>query len=151
LPGLWVIGWVLSALELNVSVLNRVKVSKIGTVSIDWCLHRIERGVPDPILEPEGLEALSKRRNPILLEVCMVVMLLNVKIHILVKNEVLAVSLIPEGLQLGTNGVPGRDNSLPTKEESVQGPVHLTPVLGLAKLLHVMPPARLPPARMEVL
>jgi hypothetical protein len=33
--GLWVIGWVLSALELNVSVFHRVKVGKIGTVSID--------------------------------------------------------------------------------------------------------------------
>jgi hypothetical protein len=31
----------------------------------------------------------------------------------------------------------------------VQGPVHLSPVLGLAELLHVMPPAQLPPARME--
>ncbi len=79
----------------------------------------------------------------------MVVMLLNVKVHILVKIEVLAVSLIPEGLQLGTNGVPGRDNLLSAKEESVQGWVHLLPILGLAKLLHVMPPAQLPPARME--
>ncbi len=35
LPGLSVIGQVLSALELNVSVFHRVKVSKIGTVSID--------------------------------------------------------------------------------------------------------------------
>ena len=35
LPGLSVIGRVLSALELNVSVFHRVKVSKIGTVSID--------------------------------------------------------------------------------------------------------------------
>ncbi len=35
LPGFWVIGWVLSALELNISILNRVKVSKIGMVSID--------------------------------------------------------------------------------------------------------------------
>ncbi len=79
----------------------------------------------------------------------MVVMLLNMKVHILVKIEVLVVSLIPEGLQLGTNGVSGRDNSLSSKEESAQGWVHLLPILGLAKLLHVMPPARLPPARME--
>ena len=35
LLGLLVIGWVLSALELNVSIFHRVKVSKIGTVSID--------------------------------------------------------------------------------------------------------------------
>ncbi len=35
LPGLWVIGRVLGALELNVSVFHRVEVSKIGTVSID--------------------------------------------------------------------------------------------------------------------
>ncbi len=61
------------------------------------------------------------------------VMLLNLAIHILVKVEVLVVSLIPKGLQLGTNGVPSRENLLPTKEESVQGPVHLTPILGLAK------------------
>jgi hypothetical protein len=37
----------------------------------------------------------------------MLVMLLNVKIHVLVKIKVLAVSLIPEGLQLGHNGTPG--------------------------------------------
>ena len=79
----------------------------------------------------------------------MLVMLLNVKIHVLVEIEVLAVSLISEGLQPGLNGVPGRDNSLSSKEESVQGPVHLSPILGLAKLLHVMPPARIPPERME--
>ncbi len=35
LPGLLVVGWVLSVLEVNVSVFHRVKVSKIGTVSID--------------------------------------------------------------------------------------------------------------------
>jgi hypothetical protein len=35
LPGLLVIGWVHSALELNISVFHRVKVSKIGTVGID--------------------------------------------------------------------------------------------------------------------
>ncbi len=48
----------------------------------------------------------------------MLVMLLNVKIHVLVKIEVLAVSLISEGLQPGHNGVPGRDNFLSAKEES---------------------------------
>ena len=37
----------------------------------------------------------------------MLVMLLNVKIHVLVKIEVLAVSLILEGLQLAHNGIPG--------------------------------------------
>jgi hypothetical protein len=36
----------------------------------------------------------------------MLVMLLNVEIHVLVKVEVLVVSLIPEGLQLGANGIP---------------------------------------------
>ncbi len=35
LSGPWVIGWVVCALEFNISVLNRVKVSKTGTVSID--------------------------------------------------------------------------------------------------------------------
>ncbi len=107
------------------------------------------RGVPDPILEPEGLKVLGKRRIPVLLEVCMLVMLLNVKIHVLVKIEVLVVSLIPEGLQLGHNGIPGQDNTLSAKEESVQGPVHLSPILGLAELLHVTPPAQFPPESME--
>jgi hypothetical protein len=107
LSGPWVIGWIFCALEFYISVLNRVNVSKIGTVSIDQRLHRIERGVPDSILEPEGLEDLSKRRNPVLLEVCMLVKLLNMKIHLLVKFKVLAFSLIPEGLQLGHNGAPG--------------------------------------------
>jgi hypothetical protein len=79
----------------------------------------------------------------------MLVMLLNVKIHVLVKIEVLAVSLIPEGLQLGHNGAPGRHNTLPTKENSVQGPIHLLPVLGLAELLHLTPPAQFPPASIE--
>ena len=38
---------------------------------------------------------------------------------------------------------------LATKENSVWGPVHLLPVLGLAELLHVAPPARFAPASME--
>ncbi len=79
----------------------------------------------------------------------MLIMLLNVKIHVLDKIEVLAISLIPEGLQLGHNGAPGQHNTLPAKEKSVQGPIHLLPVLGLAKLLHVTPPAQFPPASME--
>ncbi len=79
----------------------------------------------------------------------MLVMLLNVKIHILVKMGVLAVSLIPEGLQLGHNGAPGQHNMLLTKEKGAQGSIHLLPVLGLAELLRVTPPARFPPASME--
>ncbi len=106
LLGLWVIGRVVCVLEFHISVFHRVKVIKIGTVSIDSRLHCIERGIPDPILEPESLKVLGKRRNPILLEVCMLVMLLNVEIHVLVKVDVLAVSLISEGLQPGHNGIP---------------------------------------------
>jgi hypothetical protein len=49
----------------------------------------------------------------------MLVTLLNAKIHVLVKVKVFAVSLIPEGLQLGHNGTPGQHNTLPTKETSV--------------------------------
>jgi hypothetical protein len=101
------IGRVLCALEFYINILNRVKVSKIGMVSIDQHLHRIKRGVLDSILKPEGLEVLGKRRNPILLEACMLVMLLNVKVYVLVKVEVLAVSLILEGMQFGHNGAPG--------------------------------------------
>jgi hypothetical protein len=69
----------------------------------------------------------------------MLVMLLNKNIHVLVKVEVLAVSLIPEGLQLSANGVPIQDNLLSANKESVQGPIHLSPILGLAELFHVMP------------
>ncbi len=99
--------WILCALEFYISILNRVKVSKICMVSIDQCLHRIKKGVLDSILKPEGLEVLSKRRDPILLEVCKLVMLLNVKVYVLVKVEVLAVFLALEGLQFGHNGAPG--------------------------------------------
>jgi hypothetical protein len=35
LSGPWVIGWVVCALEFHISVLNSVKVSKIGMFSID--------------------------------------------------------------------------------------------------------------------
>ncbi len=79
----------------------------------------------------------------------MLVMLLNMKIRVLVEIEVLAVSLMSEGLQPGHNGIPGQDNLLSAKEESVQGPVHLSPILGLAEFLHVTPPAQFPPASME--
>ncbi len=79
----------------------------------------------------------------------MLIMLLNVKIHVLVKIEVLAVSLISEGLQPGHNGIPGQDNLLSAKEESAQGSVHLLPILGLAELLQVTPPARFPLASTE--
>jgi hypothetical protein len=54
-----------------------------------------------------GTKVLGERRNPVLLEVCMLVMLLNVKIHVLVKVKVLVISLILERLQLGHNGTPG--------------------------------------------
>jgi hypothetical protein len=37
----------------------------------------------------------------------MLVMLLNVRVPVLVKVKVLAVSLVPEGLQLSHNGSPG--------------------------------------------
>ncbi len=35
LSGPWVIGWIICALEFYISVLNRVKIIKIGTVCID--------------------------------------------------------------------------------------------------------------------
>jgi hypothetical protein len=46
-------------------------------------------------------------------------MLLNVKVHILFKVEVLLVAFIPEGLMLGENSAPCGHNSLATKENSV--------------------------------
>jgi hypothetical protein len=69
LPGLWVIGQVLSPLKLNISLFHRVKVSKVSMVGVNQRLHGIKRGVPNPVLEPEGLKIFNKRRNPILLEV----------------------------------------------------------------------------------
>jgi hypothetical protein len=57
-------------------------------------------------LKPESLEVLGKRCNPVLLEVFMLVMLLNMKVDLLVKVEVLAVSLVLEGLQFGHHGAP---------------------------------------------
>jgi hypothetical protein len=53
-------------------------------------------------LKPEGLEVLIERLNAILLKICMLIMLLNVKIHVLVKIEVLAVSLILKDCSLVT-------------------------------------------------
>jgi hypothetical protein len=35
LSGPWVTGWIFCALEFYISVLNRIKVSKISTVSVD--------------------------------------------------------------------------------------------------------------------
>ncbi len=79
---------------------------KLARFALIDAFTALKEGVPDSVLEPEGVKVLSKRRNPVLLEVCMLVMLLNVKIHVLVKAQVLAVSLIPEELQLGHNGAP---------------------------------------------
>jgi hypothetical protein len=50
-------------------------------------------------LKPEGLEVLSEKRNPVLLGICMLVMLLNVKVYVLVKVEVLATPFIPSYLK----------------------------------------------------
>jgi len=60
-------------------------------------------------------------------------MLLNVKGHILVKVEVLLVTIITEGLELGHNGTPCGRDSVATEE-------NLSTILALV-LLHVSPPA----------
>jgi len=67
-------------------------------------------------------------------------MLLNVKGHILVKVEVLLVTIITEGLELGHNGAPCRCDSITTEEGSIQSPPNLSAILALY-LLHVSPPA----------
>jgi hypothetical protein len=106
-------------LEFHISVFHRVKVSKIGTVCINKCLHSVQQVALDAIFKPKGLEVLSQRRNTVLLEASVLVVLFNVKIKILVKVEVFAVAFIPEGLQLGKNGAPSGHTLLATQENSV--------------------------------
>ena len=119
MTSVWVIGWSQRALEFHISIFHRVKVSKIGTVCIDRCFHSVQQVALDAVLEPNGLQALSQKHNTVLLEVSVLVMLLNVKVNILVKVEVLAVAFIPEGLQLGKNGAPSGHNLLATQENSM--------------------------------
>jgi hypothetical protein len=69
-------------------------------------IHSIQGQVLDAILEPENHQVLYERCNPILLKVRMLVMLLDIKVHILVKVEVLLVAFVSEGLKLGKNGAP---------------------------------------------
>jgi hypothetical protein len=88
-------------------------------VCINRHLHNVQQVALDAILELLGLEVLSQRHNTVLLEVSVLVVLLNMKLNILVKVEVLAVAFIPEGLQLGNNGAPSVHNLLATQENSV--------------------------------
>ncbi len=66
LSGPWVIGWIFGVLEFYISILNRVKFSKIGTFCIDWCLHCIERGVLDSVLvwNHRVLRSLARGETP---------------------------------------------------------------------------------------
>ncbi len=93
-----------SALEVNVSVFNGVELGVLFLVSSDHSFDSIQGCALDAILEPVDLQGLIKRFNTILSQVRMLIMLLNVKSHILVKVEVLSVTLIFEGLELGHNG-----------------------------------------------
>ncbi len=73
---------------------------KVVMVSIDWHLHSIQQVALDGILKPENCQKLCERRNPIVLEVWILVMLLSMKVHKLIKGEVLLVTFTPEGLEL---------------------------------------------------
>ncbi len=106
LTGLWVVVQSQRALEFHISVFHRVKASKVVTVCINRPLHSIQQVALDAVLELKGLEVLSQRRSTVLLEVSVLIVLLNMKIYILVKIEVLALAFIPEELQLGANGAP---------------------------------------------
>ena len=97
-------GWVHSALEVNVSVFNGVELGVLFLVSSDRSFDSIQGHALDAILEPVDLQGLIERFNTVLSQVRMLIMLLNVKSHILVKVEVLSVTLIFEGLELGHNG-----------------------------------------------
>jgi hypothetical protein len=67
-------------------------------------------------------------------------MLLNVKGHILVKVEVLSVTLISEGLELGHNGASSGCDPITAEEGGMHDSPHLPTILAL-DLLHVGPPA----------
>ena len=71
----------------------------------------------------------------------MEVVLVNVKLHVLVKSEMLPVSLVNKGLNLGDNCVPCSYYSWSTKELGMQGPEGLPSILGLLIRLTVGPPA----------
>jgi hypothetical protein len=109
-------------------------------VSSDPSFYSIQRHTLDAILEPMDLQGLVKRFDPIFSQVRMLIMLLNVKGHILVKVEVLLVTLMSEGLELGHNGARCGCNLITSEEGGVQNSPNLSPVLAL-DLLHVGSPA----------
>ncbi len=64
-------------------------VFKIAPIGINRCLDCIQCQVLDAILEPENLHVVGEGCNPVLLESCMLVVLLKVKINKLLKSKVL--------------------------------------------------------------
>ena len=86
------------------------------------------------------LQGLVERFDPVLSQVRMLNMLLNVKGHILVKVEVHSVTLISEGLELGHNGARCGCNLITSEEGGVQNLPNLSTILAL-DIFHVGPPA----------
>ncbi len=79
----------------------------------------------------------------------MLVMLLNVKIHVLVKLKFLQPPSYLKDCSLVTMVFPVETSHCPPRRRVCRVPVHLSPILGLAELLYVTPPARFHPASME--
>ncbi len=79
----------------------------------------------------------------------MEVMLVNVKMHVLVKSEMPLVSFVNKGLYLVDNHVPCSYCSWSPKELGMLGPKCLPSVLGLLVRLAVGPPAGLSPNSVE--
>ena len=121
-------------LEVNVNVFNSVKLGVLFLVSSDRSFNSIQGRALNAILELVDLQGLVERFNTVLSQVSMLIMLLNVKGHILVKVVVLSVTLISEGLELVHNG------AITAEKSGMQDLPHLPTSLVL-DLLHVGPPA----------
>ena len=109
-------------------------------VGRDCSFNSIQGRALDTILEPVDLQGLVERFNTVLGQVSMLIMLLNVKGHILVEVEVLSVTLISEGLELVHNGASTGCDTITAEKSGMQDSPHLPTILAL-DLLHVGPPA----------
>ena len=102
--GPWVRSRGQSALEVHISVFNRVELGVLVLVSSDRSFYSIQGPALNAVLEPVDLQGLGEGVNAVLGQVRMLIMLVNEEGHILVEVEVLAVALISEGLELGHDG-----------------------------------------------
>ena len=119
---------------------NSIKLGVLFLVSSDRSFNSIQGRALNAILELVDLQGLVERFNTVLSQVSMLIMLLNVKGHILVKVVVLLVTLLPEGLELVHNGASSGCDPITAEKSGMQDLPHLPTSLVL-DLLHVGPPA----------